>query len=120
MTAVKKALSYADRVLVPIQPSQADIWATQRFLKLIKETKTNKKIEVLGFVNRADTHRAVRETDETEEAIQYLPGIKHLDVRLYQRTAYRRSFSEGMAVFEMGLSSKAAKEVMKLSHSLYK
>ncbi len=120
MTAVKKAIALADRVVVPIQPSQADIWATQRFLKVIKEAAGNRKIEVLGFVNRADTHHAVRETAETEEAIQYLPGIKHLDVRLYQRTAYRRSFSEGLAVFEMGLSSKAAKEVMKFSHLLYK
>ncbi len=119
MNAVKKALSYADRVVVPIQPSQADIWSTQRFLKLIKDERKGKKIEVIGFVNRADTHRAVRETAETEEAIQYLPGIKHIDARLYQRTAFRRSFSEGMAVFEMGLSSKAAKEVMKLSHLLY-
>jgi chromosome partitioning protein len=119
MKAVKKALALANRIVVPIQPSQADIWATQRFLKLINEASGKKKIEVVGFVNRADTHRAVRETAETEEAIQYLPGIKHLDVRLYQRTAYRRSFSEGMAVFEMSLSSKAAKEVMQLSHMLY-
>ena len=54
-----------------------------------------------------------------EEALQALPGIQWLDVRLYQRTAYRRSFSEGLAVFEMGPSSKSAREVMKLARRLY-
>jgi len=42
-----------------------------------------------------------------------------LKQRLYQRTAYRRSFSEGMAVFEMDLRSKAAAELEKLGHALY-
>jgi chromosome partitioning protein len=118
--AMKKALGKAHRVVVPVPPSQADVWSTQRFLKIIKEANAGKKMpEVFGFINRADTHIHVRETGETEEALLHLPGIKLIDVRLYQRTAYRRSFSEGLGVFEMEPRSKAAAEVNRLASILF-
>lgn len=118
--AMKKAIKFADRILVPIPPSQADIWSTQRFLKIIKEeTEGSKRPDVFGFINRGDTHIGVRETDEAEEAIDFLKGIKRIDQRLYQRTAFRRSFSEGLAVFEMQPTSKASKEFIAFASTLY-
>ena len=74
----------------------------------------------MGFVNRADTHIGVRETDEAEEAIEMLRNIQALNVRMYQRTAYRRSFSEGLGVFELDPMGKAAKEMKNLVSTLYK
>lgn len=119
MPAMQKAISLADRILIPVQPSQADIWSTQRFLKIVSDNLTKaKKTEVLGFINRADTHIGVRETGEAEQAIQMLQGIKALDIRLYQRTAYRRSFSEGLGVFELDPMGKASKEMKKLAAML--
>ncbi len=116
MPAMEKAISLADRILIPVQPSQADIWSTQRFLKIInKSINKRKKPEVLGFINRADTHKGVRETNEAAQAIQMLQGIKPIDIRLHQRTAYRRSFSEGLGVFELDPMSKASKEMKKLA-----
>ena len=114
MPAMERAISLADRILIPVQPSQADIWSTQRFLKIVADNKSA-KAEVLGFINRADTHIGVRETDEAEQAIQMLQGIKAIDIRLYQRTAYRRSFSEGLGVFELDPMGKASKEMKKLA-----
>lgn len=75
--------------------------------------------EIFAFINRADTNRFVRETIETEEALQMLPGIKLLKTRLYQRMAYRRSFSEGLAAFEMSPSSKSATEIYRLADELF-
>lgn len=119
--AMKVALRKADRVVVPVGPSQADVWSTQRFLKLIDDAcKGSTKPKVYGFINRADTHRAVRETDEAYDALLTLSDkIEMLEPRLYQRTAYRRSFSEGLAVFELDRKSKAAEEVEKLGAVLY-
>lgn len=119
MPDMEKAMAMADRVLIPVQPSQADIWSTQRFLKTVMGCK-GENTEVLGFINRADTHLGVRETDEAEEAINMLRNIEPLNIRLHQRTAYRRSFSEGLAVFELDPMGKAANEVMKLAKLLYK
>lgn len=120
MPHLEKAISMAKRILIPVQPSQADIWSTQRFLKIVLSAIDKKnKPEILGFINRADTHVGVRETGEAEEALQLLPNIEALDIRLYTRTAYRRSFSEGLAVFEQDPMSKAAREMKKLAKLLY-
>ena len=120
MPDLEKAISMAKRILIPVQPSQADVWSTQRFLKIIlANIDKKKKPEILGFINRADTHIGVRETGEAEEAIRLLPNLDHLDTRLYQRTAYRRSFSEGLAVFEQDPMGKAAREMKKLAKMLY-
>lgn len=119
MVAVTGALGIADRVLVPVPPSQADIWSTQRFLTLLRHSVANNSPQVFVFVNRADTHHSVRESDEAEQALAELDGITLLKQRLCQRTAFRRSFTEGMGVFEMVPWSKASREFMHFAAELY-
>ncbi len=118
--AMRKAIEVTDRIIVPVPPSQADIWSTQRFIKMVLDIRGKKKMpQMLGFVNRADTHIGVRETGEAEDALKMLPHIELIDTRLYQRTTYRRSFSEGLAVFELEPKGKAAAEVNKFASMLY-
>ncbi len=76
-------------------------------------------MELLGFINRGDTHPAVRETNETAAALVSLPGIKFLRPRLSQRTVFRRSFSEGLAVFELSARGKGSREFFSLAAALY-
>ncbi|MBF0588118.1 MAG: ParA family protein [Magnetococcales bacterium] len=118
---MRQAILMADRIVVPVPPSQADVWSTQRFLDIIAETVGRKRDwpEVVLFVNRADTHPGLRESDETEEALTYLSRVTVLKDRIGQRTAYRRSFSEGRAVFELSPRSKAAQEFLGLAKKLY-
>ena len=119
MEAMKLALSVADRIVIPVPPSQADIWSTQRFLTMIARLTTEKSPQVCVFVNRADTHHSIRESDEAEEALGDLEGVTLLKNRLHQRTAYRRSFSEGVGVFELVPWSKASKEFKVFAEILY-
>ncbi|MBF0177986.1 MAG: AAA family ATPase [Magnetococcales bacterium] len=135
--AMRQAIGLADRVVIPVPPSQADVWSTQRFLNIIQEvvqsrdariqtkenkTKTKKKPAsptVLVFVNRADTHPGLRESEETAEALSALEGVVLLEHRICQRTSYRRSFSEGRAVFELPGDAKSAQEFYRLAEALY-
>lgn len=121
MKGFNEALALADRIVVPVPPSQADVWSTQRFLSIIDKAVAEKKAkpEVLCFINRADTHIGVRETDEAEQALFQLEGIRLIPSRLSQRTMFRRSFSEGCAVYELEPSGKAAREFEKLANILY-
>lgn len=120
MDAMKQAIKVADRILIPVPPSQPDVWATQRFLKIVDEAiGKNKRPEMLSFVNRADTHYAIRESDETEELLAQLPGIKLVPHRLCQRTIYRHSLSEGLAIFELSRTNKAVEEFTAFAKSLY-
>jgi len=116
MDALRRALRLAERIVIPVAPSQADVWSTQRILHMIRE---GQPLETLAFINRADTHPAVRETREAEEALDMLHGLKRLPLRLYQRTTYRRSFSEGLGVFELEPSGKASAEIAALAHQMY-
>ena len=49
MDNLKSAISIADRLIVPVPPSQADIWSTQRFLRFIDSSTGKRKPEVLGL-----------------------------------------------------------------------
>jgi chromosome partitioning protein len=117
-------LTAADRILIPVPPSQADVWATQRFLHIIgpdlEAMKASGTQKTMAFVNRADTNKSIRETHETEAALRMLPGIDVvLPQRLRLRTGFRRSLSEGLTVFEMWPRSKAAQEFRTLAKALY-
>ena len=132
MEAMKQAIKVADRILIPVPPSQPDVWATQRFLHIVDEVvgKTGskaaskaaskiKKPKIFSFVNRADTHYAVRESDETEELLTQLTGITLIPHRLCQRTIYRHSLSEGLAIFELSRSGKAVEEFSAFAEALF-
>ena len=120
MEAVRVALGRADRVLIPVTPSQADVWATQQFLDIIDDsTKGGKRPGVITFLNRADTHPAATENAETQGVLQEIPGMTVLDNKLSQRMAFRRSFSEGMGVFELEPRGKAAIELNALAEALF-
>lgn len=120
MAAAKGALSRANRVLIPVTPSQADVWATQQFLNIIEESTLGRpKPTVVAFLNRADTHPASSENDETQEVLRTIPGLGVLHQYLSQRMAFRRSFSEGLGVFELEPQGKAAIELNALAETLF-
>jgi chromosome partitioning protein len=119
METMRLALKLCDRVVVPVPPSQADIWSTQRYIHLVKSTMPDSPPQMIGFINRGDTHQGVRETNETAAALVSLPGIKFIKPRIAMRTVFRRSFSEGLAVFELESRGKGAQEFFSLAAVLY-
>jgi len=119
MDAMKAAISIADRVIIPVPPSQPDVWATQRFLKIIYDVCGDKFPELIAFINRADTHHSVRESDEAEDALNMINKLKVLKHRLCQRTNYRRTLSEGLSIFELSKKSKSSEEFDRFAYALY-
>jgi chromosome partitioning protein len=117
--SMKLALALADRVVIPVPPSQADIWSTQRFLNFLDNAVDGERPELITFINRADTHHAIRESDETAAALVSLPDVRFIKHRLCQRTVFRRSFSEGLAVYELDPRGKGSKEFYALTAALY-
>jgi chromosome partitioning protein len=117
--SMKLALALADRVVIPVPPSQADIWSTQRFLNFLDDVVDSERPELLAFINRADTHHAIRESDEAAAALVSLPDVRFVKHRLCQRTVFRRSFSEGLAVYELDPRGKGSKEFYALTAALY-
>ena len=119
MKAFTQAISIADRVLIPVTPSQADVWSTQRFVQLVHTISQGELPELVALINRADTHRETRETSETATALVSLPGVRLLKPRLCERSIFRSSFSEGLAVFEMEPWGKGSHEFKTLAATIF-
>lgn len=118
--SMNAAISRAGRIIIPVAPSQADVWSTQRFLDIIGEHASKTKVpEMVAFINRADTHAMSRENMESSEALRQLEELTVLRPRLGQRMAFRRSFSEGQAVFELEPRGKAAQELQALARAIF-
>ncbi len=121
MDALRAAIRICDRIVIPVTPSQADIWSTQQFLDIVTfERAKGKRPPILAFINRADPHPRSRENAETMEALEMLEAIKPMPEKMVQRLAFRRSFSEGLAVFELEPSGKAATELDALAQAIHR
>ncbi len=119
MAALRGAIRVCDKIVIPVTPSQADIWATQHFLDIVTKERGKDLPPIVAFVNRADPHPRSRENAESIEALETLSMIKTLPEKMVQRLAFRRSFSEGLAVFEQEPSGKAAQELDALARKIY-
>ncbi len=108
-----QVIPHADLILVPVLPSQADVWATQRYLILVL-TRRKPGARIVFFVNRAESIETSRETRETLAALKAMAGMCEnasvLPSVIRRRIAYCRSLSEGLGVFEMKGQIKAAEE----------
>jgi len=115
----KQAIMIADRILIPVTPSQADIWSTQRFVAFLYKNTHGNPPESLTFLNRANTNKAIQASDEAAAALDELPGVRLLPQRLSGRAVFRDSFSEGRAVFELQPRSIASREFKSLAETLF-
>lgn len=119
LESFKQALMVADRVLIPVCPSQADIWSTQRFIRFLDTITHGRPPEAVTFINRADTNRTIPASDEATAALTALPGVRLIPQRLCNRTVFRDSFSEGLAVFELEPRGRGSREFRALASALY-
>ncbi len=121
LTRCEKALELGDLFLSPVLPSQADIWAIQRYLKiLLARRKPGARIAM--FINRAEPLEASRETRESLVALKAMAamceGATVLPAMLGRRIAFGRSLSEGQGVFEMKGQIKAAEEFVEFARAV--
>lgn len=118
----RAALKVADKVLIPLLPGQADVWALSDTMSLIEEArggKNKKDLQVLTVINKADTNIQIRETQETEEALAQVSGITLAPTSIGYRVVMRRSLTEGLGAAEWAPRSKAAEEIDLLARAVF-
>ncbi len=121
MDSLKRALVLADKIVIPVPPSQADVWSTQRFIRFVSSivSTRNSPPEVCTFINRVDMQSAANESYETAAALVSLPGARFLLPRLSQRPVFLHSFSEGLAAMELDPRDPGVREFNALAAELY-
>lgn len=106
-TDAKLAIRAADLVLMPLQPSAADLWASEATAKLAAEER--RPLAVL--LNRVPAQGRLRE--EIAGRLR-AAKLRLLDPTLGNRTGFAQAFQEGLAVTEAAPRSAAATEVRAL------
>lgn len=120
MVELKYALIKADILVVPVMPSQADIWATQRFMKLVKMLrKSNDLPKIYSVVNRGDLNPNNYDTIDTQETLGLINDMNVAQTIIYDREDFRSSLYEGMACFEFNPVGAAANEFREFAKLVY-
>ena len=108
------AIKAADFVLIPVQPSPYDIWATADLVELVKQRieVTDGRLQAAFVVSRAI--KGTRIGGEVTEALAGY-GLPILASRITQRVSYPGTAAAGTTVMESEPDSDAAAEVHALA-----
>lgn len=115
-TEAKLAIRAADLVVIPLQPSPADLWAVQPTLDMAAEEKR----AVLIVLNR--TPPRARLTGQIAAAAAKLdhPNLSVAKAQVGNRVAFADAFMSGLAAAELKPSSTAAQEIGVLAKEVWK
>ena len=110
----RSAIMAADVVLIPVQPSPYDIWATADLVELVKQRieVTDGRLQAAFVVSRAI--KGTRIGGEVTEALAGY-GLPILASRITQRVSYPGTAAAGTTVMESEPDSDAAAEVHALA-----
>ncbi len=107
----KPAVMAADLVIVPVQPSPVDLWATAQTLEMVISE---------GGVAMLVVNRVPPRASLTEEMVAVMQSFDSFTAatRLGNRTAFAASMGNGSSVFETQPTGKAAQEAAALAREI--
>jgi len=106
-TETKTAVRVADMVILPMQPTPADLWATEATVELVEKERVPYRILL---------NRVIPNTTLTESITANLPNI--LGAALGNRVSYAAAMLQGKCVTETSPGSVAAQEVVSLRREM--
>lgn len=112
-TEARVAVRVADLVVIPVQPSPMDVWATRPTLELAAA----EKVPVLLVLNRVPPRANL--TGEMLAELQGF-GARIARARIGNRIVFASALSEGRSVGEIQPSGKAAREIAALAKEILK
>lgn len=110
-TEARVAIRASHLVIVPVQPSPMDVWATRPTLDLAAEERRRVAVVLNRVPPRAKLTEAMR-----EELADF--GVTIADSTLGNRVVFAGALAEGLAVAEVQPSGRAAREVKALAKEL--
>lgn len=111
------AVKNSDVVLIPIQPSAADIWACEALIHLIKaRQEVTDGIPKAAFIisRQIKNSNLARDIDEALKQFSF----PVFNSRTTQRVIYGEALSSGKSVFNIESSGEAASEIQNITREL--
>lgn len=105
----RSAIAAADLVLIPVQPSGADFWASRETVKLVKEAHAFKETQKSVFLVSRRVGRSALGRDIAEALAEFeLPILR---CGTSQRVIYAEALTAGLTVIESQPRGPAAEEI---------
>ena len=118
---LRSAMVAADRIFVPLQASQFDVWTLEQMNELVEQAQAlNPQLCAQVFINRASPHPKVHEADQAAQMLEDFEHLSFGNIVVHDRIAFRRTASRGLAVTEAdSVDPKAAGEVKNLHAAVF-
>jgi chromosome partitioning protein len=110
---MRSALLAADLVLIPVQPSPLDGWASAEMLSLLAEARIYRPQLVARFVLNRCAARTVIARETAETLADHDPPV--LASAIGQRVVFADAAQTGRLAWEIAADSPAAREVTTLT-----
>lgn len=105
----RSAIMAADLVVIPVQPSPYDIWASEEVVRLVQEASVFKELQKSVFViNRKIVNTAIGRDVREALAAYSIPVLK---AAVCQRVIFAEAAAAGLAAYEIDPDSLAAAEI---------
>ncbi|MDH7972465.1 ParA family partition ATPase [Sphingomonas sp. AR_OL41] len=110
---MRSALLAADLVLIPVQPSPFDGWASAEMLALLAEARIYRPELVARFVLNRTVGRTVIARATADALADHDPPL--LGARVGQRVVFAQAAQRGQLAFELDDSAAASREIALLA-----
>lgn len=112
----RSCIMASDLVLIPVQPSPYDIWASQEIVDLIKEAGVFKpELQAAFVINRKIPNTAIGR--DIKDALTEF-DLPVLETTIGQRVIFAESAASGISVMEQDAKSQAAMEITMLAQDI--
>jgi len=99
---LRAALAVTEKVYIPIQPSQFDIWTLNQMDELVETARGfNPGLQAKVIISRSSTNPSVHESDDTGKLLADFPNLDLANASIRDRIAYRKAAKDGLAVVEL-------------------
>jgi chromosome partitioning protein len=112
----KSAILASDMILIPVQPSPYDVWASVDILKLIEEAAIFKENNICRFVINCKIKKTAIGRDVTGALSSY--KISSLEASIVKRVIFAESAASGSTALEMSPGSIASQEITALTDEI--
>lgn len=112
---LRSALVVTERLFVPIQPSQFDIWTLNQMEELVDTAKAfNPDLVAKVIISRASTNPSVHESNDTAKLLNDFDNLDLSESIIRDRIAYRKAAKDGLSIAELKPKDQKAAAEMEL------
>ena len=112
---LRSGLVVAQRALIPILPSQYDVWTLDHMQELVTAARGfNPALDALVVLSRVSPNPLIMDAQDAQLSLEQYSALRLAETTVCERQAYRRSARQGEAVTEMERSDTKASTEMRL------